>query len=65
MDDGLIKNPSISSPLSGKSWGGGHACGVGWIHSAWRGSHALGVTANCKKTPTYSKDHFLRGHYNG
>jgi hypothetical protein len=39
-------------------WGGGHACGVGRIHSApstklgmvslsnhWRGSHAGGVTA--------------------
>ena len=61
MIDGLTKDPSFSSRLSGESWGGGHACGVGRIHFAWRGSHALGVTANCKKT----RRDCLRGHYNG
>ena len=28
-----------------RDWGGGHANGVGRIHSALRGSHASGVTA--------------------
>ena len=33
--DGLAKSPSSSSRRSGGSWGGGHADGVGRIHSAW------------------------------
>ena len=54
--DGLAKSPSSSLRRSGVSRGGGHACGEGRIYSAWRGSHANGVTALQKARRDFDQD---------